>query len=142
MNFKYYKFPNDPTNNPFPSNTSAKRPVIRIDFDSTNGGFGYLVLLDSGADWCVFHASIGEKLGLVIKDGKEVTFKGTSGEDQKAYFHTIEFKVGGVGHKADIGFSYDIEKLPYGLLGQCGFFDKWIVKFEYHKENIELKQIS
>jgi len=27
------------------------------------------------------------------------------------------------------------------LLGQDGFFDRWTVKFEYHKENIELKQI-
>ena len=44
-------------------------------------------------------------------------------------------------HYFVLSFSYDMEKLPYGLLGQDGFFDRWIIKFEYHKENVELKEI-
>lgn len=141
MNFKYKKFPTNKKKNPFPEQKSALRPVIQIDFNSPNGGFGYFVLIDSGADYCIFHATIGEQLGLKIKSGKPLTFYGTSGEPQKAYFHTVEFKVGGAIHECDVGFSYDMEKLAYGLLGQYGFFDKWIVKFEYHKENVELKEI-
>lgn len=129
MNFKYRKFPTDPNNCPFPNHKSALRPVIQIDFDS-------------GADYCIFHATIGEQLGLDIKTGKELTFYGTSGEPQKAYFHKISFKIGGNVHRCDVGFSYDMEKLAYGLLGQYGFFDKWTVRFEYHKENIEIKQIN
>lgn len=141
MNFKYRKFPVDPNNCPFPDKKSALRPVIQIDFDGPNGKFGYLVLIDSGADYCVFHARVGELIGLDIKAGKPLTFFGTSGEPQKAYFHMVTFKIGGYKHRCEIGFSYDMEKLPYGLLGQDGFFDKWIVKFEYHKENVELKEI-
>lgn len=142
MNFKYKKFPVDPKKSPFPNKKSAFRPVIQIDFYSSNGKFGYLVLIDSGADYCIFHAKIGELLGLDIKSGKPLTFYGTSGQPQIAYFHKVTFKIGGIEHRCEVGFSYDMEKLAYGLLGQDGFFDKWSIKFEYNKENIELKQVS
>jgi len=59
----------------------------------------------------------------------------------KNYFHRISFKIGGNLCKCEVGFSYDMEKLAYRLLDQYGFFDKWIVKFEYHKENVEIKEI-
>lgn len=106
MNFKYKKFPVNPENCPFPDKKSSLRPVIQIDFETPNGKFYYFALIDSGADYCMFHA-----------------------------------KIGGIDHLCEVGFSYDMEKLPYGLLGQDGFFNKWIVKFEYHKENVELKEI-
>ena len=141
MNFKYRKFPLDSKNSSNLNKKFALRPVIQIDFDSKNGGFGYLVLIDSGADYCVFHSEIGERLGLDIRKGKELTFYGTSGEAQKAYFHTIEFKVGGIIHHAEVAFSYEMKKLAYGILGQDGFFDKWNIKFELNKENIEIKEI-
>ncbi len=141
MNFRYRKFPIDKENCPFPNKKSSLRPVIQIDFYGTNGGFGYLVLIDSGADYCLFHATVGEQLGLKIKSGTPLTFYGTSGEPQKAYFHTITFKIGGHEHTAKVGFSYEMEKLAYGILGQDEFFDQWVIKFEYHKENVELKRI-
>lgn len=142
MDFKYRKFPIDPKNCPFPNKKAALRPVIQIDFDAPNGSFSYLVLIDSGADYCIFHASIGELLGITIEDGIPLTFFGTSGQPQKAYFHTISFKIGGNLHTCKVGFSRDMEKLAYGLLGQDGFFDTWNVKFEYQKENIELKKVK
>lgn len=142
MNFKYRKFPVNPKNCPFKDKKSVLRPVIQIDFETPKGKFGYLVLIDSGADYCIFHASIGEQLGLKIKTGKPLTFFGTSGKPQKAYFHKITFGIGGCPHTGEVGFSYDMEKLAYGLLGQDGFFDRWIVKFEYHKQNIDLREIK
>ena len=142
MDFKYRKFPNDLRKCPFPTHKFALRPVIQIDFDSPKGGFGYLVLIDSGADYCIFHATIGEQLGLDIKKGKKLIFYGTSGQAQEAFFHTILFKIGGNNHKCAVGFSYDMNQLAYGILGQYGFFDKWRIKFEYDKENVELKEIS
>lgn len=141
MNLRYKKFPTNPNNNPFPNQKSALRPVIQIDFESPKGNFAYLVLIDSGADYCIFHSIVGEQLGLDIKKGKELIFYGTSGKPQKAYFHKVSFKIGGSSHECDVGFSYDMEKLAYGLLGQYGFFNKWTVRFEYHKENVEIKAI-
>lgn len=142
MNFRYRKFPVDSNNCPFPNKKSALRPVVQVDFETSNGNFGYLVLIDSGADYCIFHASVGEQLGLDIKSGKLLIFFGTSGEPQKAYFHKITFNIGGHPHTCEVGFSYDMEKLAYGLLGQDGFFNKWMVKFEYQKENIDLREIE
>ncbi len=142
MKFKYRKFPVDKENCPFPNKKSALRPVVQIDFETAEGKFGYLVLIDSGADYCIFHASVGRLLGLDIEKGKPLTFFGTSGEPQKAYFHEITFKLGGHPHTCEVGFSDEMEKLAYGLLGQDGFFNKWAVKFEYHKERLELKEIA
>ena len=142
MNFNYQKFPVDTKNCPFSDKKSAIRPVIQIDFENKNYSFGYFVLIDSGADYCIFHALVGEQLGLDIKSGIPLKFYGTSGQPQKAYFHKIKFKIGGISHECLVGFSYDMEQLAYGILGQDGFFDKWIIKFEYQKENIELKQIN
>ena len=142
MNFRYKKFPVDPKNCPFPNKKNALRPVIEIQLESsTKVTFGYLVLIDSGADYCIFHASIGELMGINIKSGTSLTFYGTSGEPQVAYFHKITFRMGGHPHTADVGFSYDMEKLAYGILGQDGFFNRWNIKFEYKKENVEIKEI-
>src|SRR3989344_2542622 len=116
MNFRYRKFPVDQENCPFPNKKSSLRPVIQIDLDGTSGGFGYLVVIDSGADYCIFHATVGEQIGLDIKKGIPLTFYGTSGEPQKAYFHKVSFKIGGNSHECDVGFSYDMEKLAYGIL--------------------------
>ncbi len=142
MNFKYRKFPLDPIKNPDFKRKSSLRPVIQIDFETKNDNFGYLVLIDSGADFCVFHAEIGEKLELDVLKGDELTFYGTSGQAQKAYFHNISFRIGGHLHNAYVGFSYEMKSLAYGILGQNGFFDKWVIKFEYSKENVEIKEIS
>jgi len=142
MNFPYKKFPVDLENCPISNKKSALRPVIQIDFDKDEGSFGYYVLIDSGADYCMFHSYIGERLGINIRNGKELVFYGTSGHPQKAYFHKINFKVGGIDHTCLVGFSYEMERLAYGLLGQDGFFDHWTVKFEYNKENVEIKEIK
>lgn len=142
MDFKYQKFPVDPKNCPFPNKKFSLRPIVRIDFETSKGNFGYHVLIDSGADYCVFHATVGEQLGLDIRSGILLTFYGTSGKPQKCYFHKITFKIGGHDHSCYVGFSYEMEQLAYGLLGQDGFFDKWIVKFEYKKGNVELKEIT
>lgn len=141
MNFKYRKFLLDPLKNPKFKRTSFLRPVIQIDFETKDGNFGYLVLIDSGADFCIFHAEIGEKLRLNVLNGDELTFYGTSGDPQKAYFHNISFKIGGHLHNAYVGFSKEMKSLAYGILGQDGFFDKWLVKFEYSKENVEIKEV-
>lgn len=141
MDFKYKKFPYDAQNKVFTDKKYALRPVIQIDFESPNGPFSYFVLIDSGADYCIFHARVGELLGLEIKSGKPLTFFGTSGQPQIAYFHHINFKIGGNDFSCYVGFSFDIEQLAYGILGQVGFFDKWRIKFEYDKENVEIKEI-
>ncbi len=90
------------------------RPVIEIRVrGKKDESVRYEVLVDSGADLCLFDAEIGEAVGIKVADGKprEVFMPQVAGR-----------------------------AMPYGLVGQRGFFDAFVVKFDLHKEEVELKQ--
>jgi len=97
------------------------------------------VLIDSGADFCIFHADVAEVLEIPIIKGKKIVFYGTGGIAQTAYFHNVQIEIGGWPIKLYCGFSYDMKSLPYGILGQTGFFDRFKVEFNYQIKRIELK---
>jgi len=52
----------------------------------------------------------------------------------------VVINIGGWNYKTTVGFSYDIAKHGFGILGQKGFFDIFVVKFDLLKEEIELKE--
>lgn len=132
MKFRYFKFP----------------LLERSDFFGHSIGltvgaepFDYSALIDSGADFCIFDAGIAEALKLEVTSGKRISFSGVQeAGGAEAYLHDVIILIGGTKHKIPIGFSYDIAKDGYGILGQRGFFDIFSVKFDYQKEKIELKQ--
>jgi len=134
----YRKFPAAPTE-PFPRRKSVVRPVVPVALINGSNRVRVYALIDSGADYCVFHAEIGEQLGLQIESGKSLPFSGIAGAGQTAYFHNIKLEVGGHEFGCYAGFSPDIQDLPYGILGQVGFFDVFKVSFDYKKEKIELQ---
>ena len=59
MKFKYKRY--GPT---------ILRPVIEIKLKSDFRFLRYEVLVDSGADFCIFNSEVGEALGIDIKKGK------------------------------------------------------------------------
>jgi hypothetical protein len=140
MKFRYLKFPAVPTE-PFPERRYALRPVLPICVKNGSKSICYYAIVDSGADHSVFHAEIGEALGLEIESGKKLIFWGTSGQEQIAYFHDIIIEIGGNEFRCRCGFSRDIEKLPYGLLGQDDFFKKFKVIFDYKGEELDLRPV-
>jgi hypothetical protein len=101
-----------------------------------------LALIDSGADYCIFHSEIGEQIGLDIESGKRLSFFGTGGQEQSAFFHAIKLEVGGHAISCFAGFSQELQSLPYGILGQIGFFDKFKITFDYEKGKIELQAVE
>jgi len=58
----------------------------------------------------------------------------------EVYFHEVTLSIGGWDYKTVVGFSEGIAGFGFGLLGQKGFFDIFSVKFDYTKEEIELKE--
>lgn len=139
MQIPYKSFQIHPSNKLSPKNTELMRPIIQIDLINKKGKpFGYEALIDSGADYCLFHGVIGEQLGLNVKKGKQLGFYGTSGRSQIAYFHEITFTIQGKEITSTVGFSYGIESLSVGLLGQNGFFDKFTIRFDLKNKIIEL----
>lgn len=140
LKFDYRKFPAEPSD-AFPSRHSALRPVIPVTLFNRGMGVKHLALIDSGADLCVFHAEIGEQIGIDIESGKEFIFYGIAKKPEplKAYRHDIKIEVGGYQYDCRAGFSRDIPNMPYGVLGQDDFFKIFNVIFDYNKGRIELK---
>lgn len=123
----------------FPERKFILRPIIPVVLILKDKKVGYKALLDSGADYNIFHGELGEILGLDVKNGKMENFGGISGGQLIAYFHSVGAEIGGWEYKLYCGFSYDIPSFGYGVLGQKGFFDNSVVKFDLTKEEIELK---
>lgn len=114
------------------------RPVIPIQLLYDNQGVWYEALVDSGADENVFDAQIGELLGIDIKTGTKSSVIGITGVERLAYHHKLQMKVGSWLFTVTAAFVYDIAPLGYSVVGQQGFFDFFIVKFDLLKEAIEL----
>ncbi len=139
MKFYYSKFPL-PYRSEFFGSTILK-PVIPVKIIIGDKALRYSALIDSGADFCIFDAEIGENLGLNIKLGKKEIFGGIQEKSgAEAFFHEVKLDIGGWNYKTVVGFSYDIAKHGFGILGQIGFFDIFVVKFDLMKEEIELKE--
>ena len=137
MNFKYSKFSAQPSE-AFPNLTEVWRPVIPVKIVHKDKEFGYLALVDSGADFCIFHASIGELLGLSIKSGKTSPLYGVTSGKGEVFYHQLELEVGGWKIKSKVGFSYDLS-YPLGILGQKGFFEFFSIVFDFKKKIVDLR---
>ncbi len=114
------------------------RPIIPVTLSFKGNSVGYEVLIDSGADDCVFDAEIAKILRLPLDEEKEKSFGGISGSEVKAYRQGIEMSIGGISYIAEVYFSPNLTKMGYGILGQRGFFDHFRVRFIYSKRVIEI----
>ncbi len=138
MKFKYLKFPLDKHSSFFGS--SILKPIIPIELSVGKISIRYAALIDSGADFCIFDAEIGENLGLNIESGIQVDFGGIQEKGgAKAFLHKVNLTFGVHNIEILTGFSYEVAKHGFGILGQKGFFDIFSVKFDFDKEEIELK---
>lgn len=139
MKFGYFKFPLTTPSEFFGS--YILKPIIPVLLTIGTKKVGYAALIDSGADFCIFDAEIGEQLGLDVRNGRKEVFGGIQERGgAEAYFHEVTLAVGGYEYRITAGFSYDIAKNGFGILGQKGFFDLFTVKFDYQKEIVELKE--
>lgn len=138
MIFKYFEFPLEKQSPVL--GKSILRPIIPIKISYNGFNARYAALIDSGADFCIFDAEVGEYLGINVRSGSKEVFGGVQEKGGAvAFFHEITLSVGGYDVKTLAGFSYDIAKYGYGLLGQKGFFDIFVVKFDLMEKEIELK---
>ena len=130
MKFKYKKF-----------NASFLRPVVPITISVGEKKVNYEVLIDSGADMCIFDAEIGELLGLEIEKGEPHPVSGIVANQTIFYYiHPVIVKVGHCSRKMFVGFSRNIARCGYGIVGQKDFFETFIVKFNLRHQEIELKE--
>ena len=127
MKFKYKKY-----------GPHILRPVIPVEIVYKGRSILYEVLVDSGADLCVFDAEIGEVLGIDVVRGERQAIGGVTGTKESFFLHTITLKIGSVSYTARVGFLPNMARMSYGVLGQQGFFDHFVVAFDFHKKEIKL----
>ncbi len=118
----------------------ALRPVISVQLINKGKFTDYEVLVDSGADHCFFDSEIGEDIGINRSNSEIKEAFGVGGKVSLYYVHPVTLKVGNISYDIKGGFMPSVggNIVPYGLAGQKGFFDKFIVKFDLLKEEIEL----
>ena len=87
-------------------------------------------LIDSGADLCLFHASIGRSLGIDVENGRLELFKSLGPDTIPCYVHTVSLGLKGESNvDIEVGFMMSDFLADGGLLGQKGFFDHFQVRF-------------
>jgi len=92
VKFRYHKFNLSPSSDFF--GKQILKPIIPIKILKTDIVFQYAALIDSGADFCIFDAGLGEYLGLNIKSGTEVQFGGIQSlGGAKAYIHKVTLEI-------------------------------------------------
>lgn len=118
------------------------RPVIPILMRYGTRELQYEALVDSGADVSLFDWEIGADLGINIKRGISYEILGVGGGIVTYYFHFVSLAVDGILYRTKVGFTGNPtgQATPYGIVGQKGLFDKFIVGFDFLKREITLRE--
>ena len=129
MTFPYFEF--DP---------HILRPIIPIIIKSTKKVAFYSVLIDSGADHCIFNLGTAKALGIKLKSKDKTIISGIGKGLIQGYWNELELRVAGKIYTTKVIFA-NISDYGYGILGQQGFFDHFDVTLSYHKKTIEIQPI-
>ncbi len=95
-------------------------------------------IIDSGASRCVFHAQIGNAIGLDIKKGEVETTYGVAGPTP-IYLHDISLYAPGGIIAIRAGFSEDLPTA--GIVGMMGFFEHFKITFDPTALTCELDRL-
>lgn len=121
-------------------NSKISRPIIQIIVKSKTKFAIYPVLIDSGADYCIFHTQLAEDLGIKLQN-KTASFKGVGKNKVVGFWGEVDLKIGEVSYQTKIIFA-EISDFGHGILGQQGFFNHFDVKLSHHKQIIEIDPVK
>lgn len=140
VNLKYKKIATPPT-----VLGDVYRPIIpitvtRFNEDKDEISEKIMVLIDSGADFCMFSGEFGELLNIAVKKGVPFDFFGVGGSVIKGYVHRIGLSVDSMPViNVDAVFSYGLNDQSLGIVGQKCFFDHYSINFRYRQGEIIIK---
>jgi len=117
------------------------RPLIEITLKNGSKSIKYIALVDSGADFNLFHTDIASLLGIDLSNIKQIDLYGVNDKKPlRGYPAGVQIGINGTFYNAAIVFSPDIASTAFALVGQVGFFDRFIVQFDYQKKHGYLKK--
>jgi hypothetical protein len=138
LEFPYVSFEVTPAPNSKRKKT-VWRPVVEIIVFRNKMFAAYPVLIDSGADYNIFHGDLFTALGGKLTSGRKRRIVGLGDQPLKGYEHKIELKLpGGLKYTTQAIFSNQIPDHAFGVLGQEGFFDQHKVTFQYGKKIVSI----
>lgn len=139
MQYPYYAFEVK-----FSKNSDRKktiwRPVVEVILLNKRKLVSYPVLIDSGADYNIFHSGVADALGIKLLTGKKRLIYGLGEQSIKGYECKVELKMVGlesISTKAI--FTKELSDHAFGVLGNSGFFNHFKVEFDYKEKTIEVK---
>lgn len=116
------------------------RPVIPVRVSYKGRSIAYEVIVDSGADVCIFDAGIGRYLGIDIEKGERFEVAGVTGAKEFYYLHPVTMQVGDVSFDTTVGFMLlNLGSFGYGAVGQYGFFHAFKVTFDLANTSIHVE---
>ena len=125
----------------FPDRRSLDRPIVALLLTRGEKSVIAYATVDSGADNCVFPASIGLALGIDLPNPRSSLFSGSRDEPQVAYYEQIDVTILPIeseqistdqeplSFSLYAGFCDTLEHVGMGLLGHAGFFSRFEVRF-------------
>jgi hypothetical protein len=134
----------------FPQRTGVSRPIVALLLEKDDKQMIVFALVDSGADSCVFPASVAETLGIPIPNQSVSVFSGSSDKPQIAYYEQIQASIlpmdspGIEPNQPSLtfplfaGFCDTLEHVGMGLLGQEGFFSRFGIHFHASQDYFEI----
>src|SRR6266403_4598717 len=111
--FDYRKIPNHAV----PRKRWIKRPMLQVTLVNGTTHQQIVCLVDSGADECLFHASIGRSLGLDLERGTHKIFDGIAGSID-AYIHPVEIQIQDFPERVKIEAAFTESDGVHAILGQ------------------------
>ena len=114
------------------------RPVVPIKLCLDKKVITFDGLIDSGADECTFPAWIAKTLGHEVHKGKKKIFSGIGGS-VLTYLHKTQMRLNEIEFTTDVYYSHEWDDMPFGLLGQAGFFSVFDVHFSHKEKAISLR---
>ena len=98
-----------------------------------------LVLVDSGADFCLFDGELSYLLDIDLTKLEQISLSGVAGAAE-GYLAHIEIGVQETFFPVPVVFSFDFSPKGFGgIIGQVGFFDSLLVVFNRANKTVTLK---
>ena len=117
------------------------RPLIGVTLRNGSQSMNYIALVDSGADFNLFHTDIASLLGIDLSNIKQIDLYGVNDKKPlRGYPAGVEIGINGSFYSSMVVFSPDIVANSLALMGQAGFFDRFVVQFDYKKRLGYLKK--
>lgn len=116
------------------------RPIIPVVISYKNVSVGYEVIVDSGADGCMFDASLAEVLRIDLEQCEVLSLSGITGMKEPYFVEEVELQIGSAKFSCKVGFLRGMAELGYGVVGQRGFFERFVIKFDYASKLLHINE--